>query len=837
MVPAASNANTANTNRLRAWWVRGGVPVAFLLAALLTFWAGWHFFHFRSQTEAIDQGQPPVRIVRQSKRIDAIRNVLLVSIDTCRADRLSCYGYKRPTTPNIDALARKGALFKTALTPVPLTTPAHSSMFTGTYPPTHGVHLNLYDRLADSNVTLAEMLHGAGFQTAAFVAGLTLDARFGLNQGFDTYDGHFEKAEHKDCFTKRDGEQVARAGIAWLDDHAQQPFFLFLHFFDAHIHYVPHPPFTTAYPDDPYAGEIAYVDNCIGRVLDRLRELGLYDNTLVIVVGDHGESLGEHGETAHGFFIYHSTLHVPLIIRAPGCGQGLQLDGNVSLADIAPSVLDMLGLKTPVQMEGLSLRAALEGGAAPDSQRPLYCESMDPATDGCSALHGIVEGGWKYILAPRQELYDLARDPGELTNLADKQPALAQRLRHRLEEMLKKMEKSAVQFSPAAVDQETVKRLQSLGYVGGGAVPAASALDVTREDPKDFLPISERLFSATVRFAVDHRYEEAEKEMLAIAAPHQMLGDMALEQQRPADAAAEYEKLVAILGESSNLAGPGSVAKENLAEAHHKLGLALQATGKTADAISHYEKALQIKPNIAEAHSNLGGLLVGLGMADKAIFHYQKVLEIEPNVAEARYNLGVLLAGRGKFSEAIAEFQRAVEIKPDFAEAHNNLAAVLAGRGYFDEAIFHFKRALEIRPDNAGTPQNLAMAQAKLAGARLAIDRRREALQSSPRDTALLVDTAWSLAANPNASLRNGKEAVELAQRAVQLTDGMDPAALDVLAAAYAEVGRFIDAVQTANKALDLATQQNKSLLAESLHGKLRLYEAGTPFRELRVLP
>ena len=345
-------------------------------------------------------------------------------------------------------------------------------------------------------------------RTAAFVGAFPLDARFGLNQGFDTYDGRFsEEGKKRGFFGRRTGEEVNRPALAWLEDHARQPFFLFLHYYDAHHPYTPHPPHTSAYADDPYAGEIAYIDNCIGRVLDRLRALGVYDNTLVIITGDHGEGLGEHGEDTHGFFIYQSTLHVPLVIRAPRCGKGIQVEGNVSLVDIVPTVLDLLGLKTPARVEGVSLRAALEGGPVPDRRQAIYAESLEAATFGCSPLHGILEGPWKYILAPRPELYDLAQDPGERTNLAGKQPQVAQRLRGRLEAMLKELEAAAPRRGPSTVDPEAVKRLESLGYVSGGGPLPASALDATREDPKDFLPTYQRLrlLHARAKFSDAHR--------------------------------------------------------------------------------------------------------------------------------------------------------------------------------------------------------------------------------------------------------------------------------------------------------------------------------------------
>jgi len=530
------------SRRFSGGWQAG--LVALLLSAVLVAWAGWHFLHQRGQPQAGVQGDVPAEAAGPPTRIDAIHNVLLVSIDTCRADHLSCYGYQRSTTPNIDGVARDGAMFKSALTPVPLTKPAHCSMFTGTYPSTHGVHFNSSsEHLAASHATLAKVLRPAGYQTAAFIGGFPLDARFGLNRGFDTYDGHFDNSGSKALDQEHDAEKVSRRALAWLEDHAQKPFFLFLHFYDAHVPYVPHPPYTSPYADDPYAGEIAYIDHCIGQVLDRLRALGVYDNTLLIITGDHGEGLGEHGETKHGYFVYQSTLHVPLVVRAPRCRQGIEVDGNVSLVDIVPTVLDLVGLKVPASVEGVDLRAALEGGPAPDRRRPVCAESLEASTFGCSPLHGIVEGTWKYIMAPRPELYDLAHDPGERTNLESKEVQVAKRLRGRLEAMFQELEAAAPPRVATRVDPEALMRLQSLGYVGGGATPPASILDTKREDPKDFLPVYQHIDKAMTLFSADHRSEAAKKEVLEVVASrpdllwaHKQLAGMAAEERRPADA-------------------------------------------------------------------------------------------------------------------------------------------------------------------------------------------------------------------------------------------------------------------------------------------------------------
>ena len=247
-----------------------------------------------------------------------IKNVLLISIDTCRADYLSCYGFDRQTTPQIDNIAKKGILFKNAYSPVPLTRPAHCSMLTGTYPPFHQVHDNFESELDDSNITLAEILQNNGYNTGAIISSFVLDQQFGINQGFEYYHDKFTPSADGNEPEERPGEQASRLACDFLTDSTDHPFFLFLHYFDPHIDYNPPEPFAGRYSENLYAGEIAYVDYCIGLVIDQLKKLGLYDSTLIIIVGDHGESLGEHGEAEHGYFIYQSTVHIPFILRAPG---------------------------------------------------------------------------------------------------------------------------------------------------------------------------------------------------------------------------------------------------------------------------------------------------------------------------------------------------------------------------------------------------------------------------------------------------------------------------------------------------------------------------------------
>ena len=289
-----------------------------------------------------------------------INRVLLISIDTCRADRINCYGYPRPTSPHIDAVAREGSLFTNAISPVPMTLPSHSTMLTGTIPPYHGVHDNLMYGLGQDNVTLAQILKDQGFATefatGAVVGTFVLDAQFGLDRGFDSYDDQFKSYDTAIKLTERQGSDVSRLAIEWLEKHKEDKFFLFAHYYDPHAPYAPPDPFASRFADDLYAGEIAYTDDCVGLVLQKLKDLGLYDSTLVVITADHGELLGEHGEATHSFFIYQNALRVPLIVKLPHSpsddeasrqDEPRRIDSVAGLVDIVLTICGLMGIDSP----------------------------------------------------------------------------------------------------------------------------------------------------------------------------------------------------------------------------------------------------------------------------------------------------------------------------------------------------------------------------------------------------------------------------------------------------------------------------------------------------------
>jgi len=447
------------------------------------------------------------------ERAPEIRHVVLISIDTCRADYLSCYGYPRKTTPNIDKLAREAIRFEHVVSPVPITLPAHCSMLTGTIPPIHGVHENIGYRLDRSNLTLQEILRQNGFNTSAIVSSFVLDKMVGLSQGFDSYYDHFEKTHRIQFYNERKGDKTTQIALDWLERNSLDcnPSFLFLHYYDPHNEYDPPEPYATEFADNLYAGEIAFTDHCIGQIIRRLKELNMYDSTLLIITGDHGEMLGEHGEDEHTYFIYESAIRVPLIIKLPGQREGRVVRDPVGLVDIVPTVCSLLNIKVPSQVQGRDLSAFLYGKTPENYTRYLYSESMTPNRLGASSLMAISTGKWKYIQAPRPELYNLAADPEEQNNLFEKEPHRARILEDKL---LEKLEQSVRQGKNNRIkmDAETIRRLESLGYVGGKTKDKIT-FDRNKEDPKDLIGVFAQYLKALKRLKYKD-YEEAKRILL-----------------------------------------------------------------------------------------------------------------------------------------------------------------------------------------------------------------------------------------------------------------------------------------------------------------------------------
>ncbi len=435
-----------------------------------------------------------------------VEGVVLVSLDTTRADRIGCYGYEEAKTPILDMIAERGVRFAHAVAPVPVTTPSHASMFTGSYPPVHGVRYNGMFQLPESARTIAEVLSQAGWSTAAVVSAYPTSTVTGLSQGFQTYRDLFreKRSEELRRNAERKAAEVTDLALDWLRRRPKGPFFLWLHYFDPHWPYEPPFPHSAAFRGKPYDGEIAYVDAELKRVVDYLQEEGLWKRSLVLVVGDHGEGLYDHGEKMHSVLTYESTIRVPFLLHAPKVARGRVVEEPVTVADVAPTILDYAGRPVPDGLDGVSLRRVAEGGEAP--KRTIYFESLAGSlVYGWSPIEGVRRGSWKYIAAASPELYDLASDPRETNNLLAREGERAQDMAAELHTLMARWTGTASGGDGAvmAVDPETLERLRSLGYVGGNLTEAKRG----GANPRDRIHLESAILQASDLSSADAHAE------------------------------------------------------------------------------------------------------------------------------------------------------------------------------------------------------------------------------------------------------------------------------------------------------------------------------------------
>lgn len=792
-----------------------------------------------------------------------IRHIVLISIDTCRADYLSCYGYRRQTTPNIDKFAEESIVFTNVISPIPMTLPSHCSMLTGTIPPYHGIHDNFDYRLDESNVTLAEILKDNGFTTGAIISAFVLDSQFGLDQGFDSYNDKFEEEHMALNISERKGAEVNRFALEWLDQNKDEKFFMFLHYFDPHFGYEAPEPFASEFTDSPYAAEIAYTDDCIGQVIRKLKDLGLYDSSLIIITSDHGEMLGEHGENTHMYFIYQSAIKVPLIFKLPGRRKPERIDSPVGIIDIVPTICSALGIAIDPDVQGKDLF----GKSSADEDRYIYSESLYATRYGGNSLLGVVTERFKYIQTTRPELYDLVEDPREMKNLVTNQPQRARILQDALKQILEQ----SVRMSPIGtggaeskleLDERSRKRLESLGYVAG-SVTEDFDFDQSKEDPKDLIGFYTQDGRANT-LILQKRYTEAKT----------ICEKMVLERPQYVEA---YLMLAKIATEQSDFAGSVSHLSRALEfdperyELHSGLGAALTHLGKLEEALQYFEESARLRPGRPEVLINLGWAFYEQGRFDEAVAQYIKALEIEPERAETHFHLGKALARQGKLEEAVGCWNEALRLtanqpveqnslRNDIAErlaahgkleqaiglwneivqldaenvaAHKSLGAAFLQQAELERAIAHLGKALQLAPDNYEIHHNIAMAFSRSGKHGKAVTHLRKALELKPDQVGTLNDLAWILATHADENLRNPGEAVELSERACELTGYKDPYILDTLSAAYAGAGRFSEAVQTSQKAVDMLISSEQKEVASQVAKRLELFKAGQPYREL----
>lgn len=622
-------------------------------------------------------------------------NVVVITIDTLRPDHLGCYGYKQIHTPNIDALAADGTRFDRAYTSVPVTLPSHTTIFTGTYPIYSGMHDFAANKLSPTQATLASVLKEHGFITGAVVASAVLDSRFGLNYGFDFYYDHFDFSrldESNMDEMERPGNVVADVTLDWLGKNYQKKFFLWMHLYDPHYPYRPPTPYSEQYKDRPYDGEIAFADAQVGRLIRFLKEKNLYQNTLVVLSGDHGESLGEHGEKTHGFFIYNSTLHVPLMIHLPSQASRVRsVPDLVNLADVMPTILASLKFDTPSQVQGRSLVPLLSPQNA-FKPAALYAETFLPRLHfNWSELRSVETANYHFIDAPKPELYDLTKDPGETQNLYAQKKAVSEEMRAQLAGLIQKYGAGEELAQKTGLDPALMERLKSLGYAGfSGGGSDITITDRNLADPKDRIQAYE-LFSDGMADSQHGRYEDA------------------------------TEKLGAVLKSD-----PDSVP------AHYLLGLNYYRLDDFPHAIEHLNRALELSPTYALAAFNLGLAYARSGDMDGAVRALKRTLELDPTNFVAAHNLGAAYLQKQMLPEAVTALRQSISASPDYELAHRSLGEVLLYQGQTDEALTELRRATELAPQDRKAHAALAQALKAKGLDQQAEDEMRRAQQAQP---------------------------------------------------------------------------------------------------------
>ena len=725
---------------------------------------------------------------------------MLITIDTLRADHLGAYGRSTAQTPNLDRLASSGVLVENAFTHSPVTLSSHTVLLTGRLPFQTGVRSNSLYRLSDNETTLAEILRERGHRTAAFVSAAALDQRFGLGQGFETYDDEMNPTEGGQLIAERSAGEVVSAALQWLDDVGESPFFLWVHFFDPHHPYSPPEPFRSRFDEAPYDGEIAYTDREIGRLLEAIDPA----NTLVVATADHGESLGEHGEQTHGIFVYDSTLHVPLILAGPGISRGARMSkGPVGLVDVLPTLLKKLDIERPSDLAG---RDVLTEGPSD----LLYAETyMTRDFYNWSPLRALRSSRAKYIEAPRSELYDLGSDPGETENLVDERQRTARQLAEKLREYGGPQEANAASFQP---DAKLLSELQSLGYVGGG-VPAAArpADDGPLPDPKDKIGIVTDLDDAISLFGVQRFAEAAAtlREILQVdptnfLASH-YLGEALFELSSPRQAIEAYQRAIEqgsetpyhrfrlgllyeqlkdypdaadqfgrsvdldpeaareVLKRARDLLQAGEVdgtlrylgMLEERGSRGSSLALlhasAWESKGENLKALAAIDRGLETDASDPTLLATRGRLLIELGRTEEAVAALEQAspeLKDPTEKAAVIKTLATLYGNKGELEKAIAYFEEAATLSPSDSEVMANLAVTLLRAGRTEEALEPLSRAIELRPEEVrllNLKAEILYREGKLEASRDLLRRSLALRPEQPRIEAALVEVEAKL--------------------------------------------------------------------------------------------
>ena len=770
-------------------------------------------------TAEIAAGSPPPAAGEIAPAKSAETSLLLVTLDTTRADHLAPYGARDIETPNLARLAADGVLFEYAVAVAPVTLPSHASLFTGLYPPRHGVRNNSIHYLDPSLHTLAEHLSSAGWRTAAFVSAAVLDRRFGLDQGFEVYEDDMSQGGPRRLRLNAErpaGVSLEAAG-RWLDGvPAGEPFFLWVHLFDPHAPYDPPAPWSERYSGRPYEGEIAALDHALGRFLKHPR-FGA-DQAMVMVVADHGESLGEHGEDTHAMLAYEATLRIPWIIRGPGLPTGRRVDEPVSQVDLLPTALELLGLDSVPEIDGRSLVPLMRGQEpkpAEAFERALYSETLVPFhTYGWSELSTVRRAGFKLISAPEPELYDLESDPGELENLYVREPARAEGLARDLAGFTR----DAVKSSETPRDPEMEARLRSLGYLSAGA----SSGSRERLDPKRVIDLHLAV-ERGLEFFFLRRIEAADAELRRVVARDpdnlQALGTLAkirVIQKRFEDAEKLSRRAVALDPENPDL--------------HVVMGQVALGRGEIEMALTAFEVALEIDPRWLDAAIYRVRCLDRLGRRPEAVAALEEILARDPDHGRSQVAWAELVElPVGRLAAAEERLHKVTEEDPGLAEAWRVLGQVLEEGQRFEEAREIYRRGLEAVPGEGTLHARSGAVMARLGRPEEA-RRELELALAAGQNTASVHYGLASLA------IRGGdwRRVEQHARRATELDPNLS-GAWNLFAASQEELGRPSEALVAYDEAIrsdpdNERARFNRGLLLLRLE---RFAAAGAAFEEV----
>ena len=629
-------------------------------------------------------------------------NILLVTLDTMRADRLGAYGYARARTRHLDKLASEGVRFEWAFSPAPITLPAHASILTGLYPFEHGVRNNGNFYLADRFETLPAVLAATGYRTAAFVSSFVLDRRYGLARGFESYDDRMQGAQSQvvSLEAERRGDRTALVLSRWLDEHAvagstaidgssgRAPFFVWLHLYDPHEPYRAPPPFGPAFTDSPYDGEVAFTDAIVASILDKLSALGLLSSTIVAVIGDHGESLGDHGEETHSMFVYDSAVRVPFLLWRPGrLPAGLVIRQPVRAIDLPWTLAELVGVPPPKTPHSRSLVPLIEGRGGQASE-PVYAETYLPELYmNWAPLRALRDDRWKLIDAPRPELYDLATDAGETQNLYDREPQTAAAIRRALDRLAGDRTQPV---KGVTLDRETLDKLAALGYVGAGAEPAPRVAGQTLADPKDMIGLFNRLRRANSAVR-DRRFSEALPVLQDVlredpknAFATLVLGSAYLGMEQYPRAILQYRRYLELVPTS--------------ASAHQWIAICHIRLGQQDLALKEAEAALAIDPRFSDARILRAGIRASRRQYQAAIADLQQAVSLDPAKPMIKLDLAKVLDEAGRPDDARREFEGILKSQPDYVPALTGLGALLAKAGQYDQAEALLRRSLTLEP-------------------------------------------------------------------------------------------------------------------------------------------